>query len=147
MSHVAKIELEIKDLTALAAACQALGLEFMYGQKTYKCYGRIQGMSDQMPAGFTVEEMGHCEHAIRIPGNSRAYEIGVVTRRDGKAGYALLLDAWQGGFGLTEKIGESGQKLKQNYSSAVARAHMIRHGYRVISSTKQDGTIVLRASR
>ncbi len=34
MSHVSKIELEIKDLEALKAACQRLGVKFREGQKT-----------------------------------------------------------------------------------------------------------------
>ncbi len=33
MSHVSKIELEIKDLEALKAACQRLGFKFREGQK------------------------------------------------------------------------------------------------------------------
>jgi hypothetical protein len=36
MSHISKIELEVKDLSVLGAACKRLGLELVQGQTTYK---------------------------------------------------------------------------------------------------------------
>ena len=60
MSHISKIELEVKDIQVLISACKRLGLELLKGQKTFKWYGKEAG----------------CDHAVRVPGAD--YEIGVV---------------------------------------------------------------------
>src|SRR6266446_5904173 len=103
MSHVAEIDMEIKDLDALKAAAQDLGLEFCEGQQTYKWYGHSVG-DFPMPAGFKEQDLGKCEHALRVKGNPGAYEIGIVPRRDGRPGYTLLWDFWAGGLGLQNKV-------------------------------------------
>ena len=71
MSHITTIELDIKDLDALKVAAEKLGLEFRRGQETYKWFGRSVGDSP-LPAGFRKQDLGKCEHALRIPNNSRA---------------------------------------------------------------------------
>lgn len=43
MSHVVKIDVEIKNIKALKKACENLGLQFNEGQKEYKWYGRHVG--------------------------------------------------------------------------------------------------------
>jgi hypothetical protein len=144
MSHVATIELEIRDLEALKAACRVLGLEFVAGQRTYRWYGRHVG-DYPLPQGFTPEDLGKCEHAIRVPGNAQAYEIGVVARRDGRPGWTLLWDFWQGGFGLEEKVGKHADRLKQAYALEAARRAAQRAGHRVLGQiTRPDGSVVLR---
>ena len=112
MSHVARIDMEIKDLTALKAAAKLLGMEFLEGQTTYRWYGRHVG-DYSLPEGFKASDLGKCEHAIGIPNDKKAYEIGVVKRRDGKEGYTLLWDFWAGGYGLEAKVGKDGNKLKE----------------------------------
>lgn len=155
MSHVATIEIEIKDLEALGSACEALGLELVHGQKTYNWYGRSVGDSP-LPAGFTVEELGKCEHAIRIKGTSMngkvdhrmPYEIGIAKRRDGREGYALLWDTWNGGNGLVEKVGDTrAMGLVQGYSTEVAVRHMQRKGYRVVKREVKDGHIYITTQK
>lgn len=144
MSHVAKIEIEIKDLGALRSAAEALGLELVEGQTTYKWYGLSVG-DTKLPEGFTAAELGTCEHALRVAGNPSAYEIGIVARRDGGAGYTLLWDSWRGGYGLTEKIGAGAEKLKQGYGVEVATRVALRAGYRVVGSmVREDGKVELR---
>jgi hypothetical protein len=145
MSHVAKIEMEIKDLAALEDAAKRLGMELVRNQRTYKWYGYSVG-DYPLPEGFTKEDLGKCEHALRIPGNNRAYEVGVVARRDGRPGYTLLWDFWSGGYGLVDKVGKDGNKLKSEYTAAVAVKHYTSKGYRVQRSYKEDGTIVVRAN-
>ena len=76
MSHIAEVNLLVQDLNALHRACQRL--ELVRGQQTCRWYGRSVG-DDPVPVGFAKEELGTSEHAIRIPGNDRAYEIGIVT--------------------------------------------------------------------
>lgn len=131
VSHIATVELEIKDLDALEAACRQLGLQFNRGQRTYKWYGTRVGR-EPLPHGFKVEELGKCEHAISVPGNSKAYEIGIAQRRDGQPGYTLLYDYWQGGYGLIEKVGdEKCGKLTQEYAAQVAIKQARKQGFSV----------------
>jgi hypothetical protein len=112
--------------------------------------------------------LGHCEHAIRIPGDYRckgvrlgrdleyvgyaAYEIGVVKRRDGRPGYLLLWDHWAGGCGLMDFVGgrfDSGQfehdgrmpKLKQAYARAAALRVAQAQGFRVREEVSANGGI------
>jgi hypothetical protein len=146
MSHVVTIDLEIRDLAALADAAKALGLEFVRDQKTYRWFGVSVG-DYPVPDGFTAADLGHCEHAIRIPGNRDAYEVGIVRRRDGRPGYTLIYDFYARGSGLEDRIGPQAGKLRQEYSAAVAIRHYARQGYRVRRSARADGTVVLTASR
>ncbi len=147
MSHIAKIQVQIKDLEALKAVAKALGLEFMQGQKTYKWYGRSVG-DYKLPEGFTTEDLGKCDHALRIPlddpnRNAQAYEIGVVKNKSG-SGYQLLWDFWSGGYGLTGKVGTKGEKLVQGYAVEVARRQAVKQGFRVVGQTmRKDGKVEL----
>ena len=43
LSHISKIELEIRDLQSLKDACKKLGFQFMNGQKHYQWYGKGVG--------------------------------------------------------------------------------------------------------
>ena len=146
MSHVVKVSLEVKSLDALKEACKAMGLEFRENQKTYRWFGRFMGDYPLME-GFKAEDLGHCEHAIGIPGSNIAYEVGVVRRRDGRPGYELTWDFWEGGYGLRDKIGAQGEKLKQQYATAVSRRTLVQQGYRVQKQVTADGRIVLSATK
>lgn len=144
MSHVVTIDIEIRDLDALDAAAKSLGLELVRGQTTYRWYGRHVG-DYPLPDGLSHEDLGRCEHVLRIPGNAEAYEIGVVRRRDGRPGYTLLWDFWQGGYGLQEKVGANADRLKQAYALETAKRAAWRAGHRIVGEIrKADGTVVLR---
>lgn len=141
MSHVAKIEVEIKDLDALRAACAKLGLSFQEGKTSYAWFGRSVG-DYPLPEGFTVADLGTCEHAIGVPGAS--YEIGVTRRRDGRPGFALLWDSWHAG-GLERALGAGAGKLVQRYGIEAARRAALRAGYSVAGEqVNADGSITLR---
>ena len=143
MSHIAEVNLLVQDLNALQRACQRLGLELVPGQQTYRWYGRAGG-DYPLPVGFAKDELGTCEHAIRIPGNDQAYEIGIVTRRDGKPGYALLWDFYQGGYGLVEHVGEQAERLQQMYALEVLLSTVEQMNHCVIEQTHlADGSIEL----
>lgn len=144
MSHVEQLDVHVKDLDALAQAAKELGGELVRGQDRYKWFGTSVG-DYPLPKGFTKEDLGKSDHVIRIPGNSKAYEVGVVRRRDGKPGYSLLWDFWNGGFGLRDLIGEGGNKLKQEYSVQVAMKQARRDGYRVTRVKRPDGKVRLIA--
>lgn len=148
MSHVTAVALEVKDLDCLKAAAKAIGMELVE-KKTFKWYGTHVG-DYPLPVGFTKEDMGKCEYALRIPGKPGAYEVGVCKARGDKPGYSLLWDFWGGGYGLQEQIGKQGEKLKQSYAVQVAKKQMqkfARDGYRLQTFQKPDGTQVIKAVR
>ena len=146
MSHVVLIEdLDVTDLTALATAASMLGLELVRDQQAYKWYGRFVG-DHPMPAGFEAQDLGRCEHVLRIPNDARAYEIGVVRRKDGKPGYTLLYDFYGPGRALKDRIGADGGLLKQAYASAVTISQLTRQGMHVTTTTTESGAMVLTAT-
>lgn len=132
MSHIAKIELEIKDLQALKSACKAMGFEFRENQQTYEWYGRWVGDSP-LPDGINKDDLGKCSHAIRIPGCQ--YEIGVV--QQGVA-FTLLWDFWHAG-GLLQKIGQNAGILKQAYTLERVRREALLKRYQIKESKIDNG--------
>lgn len=144
MSHVAKVTLKIKDLDALAEACRQCGLELVRGQRTYKWYGRSVGDygADDLASrhGHAVTDWGKCEHAIRVQGNDRAYEIGVV--RDTAGDLSLVYDNWMGGYGLEDKAGKGLDKLKQFYAATVGARMLLKKGYNVVRSVVNNNLVV-----
>lgn len=128
MSHVSTIACDITDLEALKAAAKECGMELVQ-QSTYRWFGKSVG-DYPIPEGFTEADLGHCEYAIRIPGNPNAYEVGVVRRRDGRPGYTLIWDFWAGGHGLESVIEKNGGRLKREYALAVGMRQMARKGFR-----------------
>ena len=147
MSHVAIITAEITSLDDLKTAAERIGCEFVEGQKTYRWYGRHVG-DYPLPAGFKKEDMGKCEHAIRVKGaGSQTYEVGVVKRRDGKPGYTLLWDFYAGGYGLQAKVGEGAEELVKSYAASAAMRAARKLGYKVAEKRLATGEIQLTASR
>ena len=71
MSHISKIELEVKDLGVLGQACNRLGIKLVRGKTRFKWYGKD----------------APCDHVIEVPGAE--YEIGVVKHNNG---YGLNCD-------------------------------------------------------
>jgi len=145
MSHVANVALEVKDLDCLGKAATRLGM-WMKQQPTYKWWGHSVG-DYPLPAGFTKDDLGKCEYAIGVPGNDKAYEVGVVKRRDGKPGYLLQWDFYAGGYGLQEKVGVDCNLLKQAYGTEVAAKELRKKGFRVQEQQRQDGSIRLLATK
>jgi hypothetical protein len=140
MSHVAEMQLEVMDLDSLDQACVILGIELVRGQEKYKWWGHSVG-DYPIPAGFKASDLGKCAHAIRIPDNKNAYEIGVCPKKDGKPGYALLWDFYGGGYGMQEKVGNNGILLKQAYTMARSAKELKKKGYRTLIKKKQNGTM------
>jgi hypothetical protein len=132
MSHVAKIEVEIRDLETLKAACDQLGLELLPNQRTFAWYGESVG-DHPLPEGFTAADMGKCDHAIRVPG--ARYEVGVV-KRNGK--YLLLWDFYSRG-GLERVLGKGACRLKQTYSVERVRREARLKGYHLHERKSEQG--------
>ena len=116
MSHISEIDLAITDVPALIVAGRQCGMEFLRDVKTCRYY---DGQREP------------CDHVLRVIGNDQAYEIGVVKRTDGKPGYKLLTDFYDGGRGLEEKVGINAGKLKQRYSIEIFRREMAKKGMRI----------------
>ena len=142
MSHVVDMQCEVKDLDCLAKAAKRIGLELVKDQKHYKWYGESVG-DYPLPAGFTEADLGNCDHALRIPGDHDAYEIGVVKRKDGRPGFTLIWDFFAQEKTLIPRVGQDGGLLKQAYAREVARKQLIREGYRVTETTDEQGTVHL----
>jgi len=145
MSHVTEIKTEIKDLDALAQAAEKLGLELVRGQKNYRWYGKYIGDAP-LPEGMTTDDLGNCEHALRVRSKPRAYEVGIVKAKDGK-GYTLLFDYWNGGNGLMQHIGDNAGKLTQRYAAETAIKQARRQGFQVKETVGTDGKIRIIARR
>ena len=116
MSHISKIELEVKDIQVLMSACKKLGLELFKGQKTFKWYGKE----------------AECDHAIKVPGAD--YEIGVV-KTEGL--YELSCDYYDRN--IEKGIGKQGGLLKQAYAVEKTKIEARKKGYSVVERQTQTG--------
>ena len=116
MSHISKIELEVKDLGIISQACKALGLKLIRGQESFKWYGKP----------------GPCDHAITVP--NADYEIGVV-KKDGR--YELQCDFYDQSLGKV--IGKQGGLLKQAYAVSKTTLEARKKGYSVRQRQTQTG--------
>jgi hypothetical protein len=120
MSHVATVDIEIRDLPALAAACKRLGLEFVQDLKT--CIG-----------------VGDCDHVIRLPNQPEAYEIGLRKRTDSKPGWTLAWEAYAGS--ILTVAGKNCSTLKQAYAAVIATRTAQQRGFQVQEHVQSDGSI------
>ena len=136
MSHVSCVNMVIKDLNILQKVAAELGLAFMAGQKTFKWFGRwVKDYHDADAAyknGIKPEDYGKCEHALAIPGNDKAYEIGVVKMEDGT--YRLVWDFFGQSQTLVPLVGNKGEKLLQGYAKEVAVQALAKKGYKEVQS-------------
>lgn len=141
MSHVVSIKALLDDVEAIAATCKELGLVFKRNQKTYAWWGRSVG-DYPLPEGFTAEDLGHCDHAIGIPGTS--WEVGVVRRKDGK-GYTLLFDFFgsQGEPILKALGGQQANRFIQSYALNKATLTAQKKGLLVTRKQAADGAVRL----
>ena len=134
MSHVTTIDCEENyDVKSLKQMCRDMDWEFLEGKTTYKWWGSHVG-DYPVPEGFRVEDMGKCQHAIKIPGAS--YEIGFTTDRNGKL--RLLWDFYSTG-GLQRKLGEKAGKLKQAYRIAKVKTTARSKGFQFWTKPEKNG--------
>ena len=145
MSHVTAINIEIKDLDALDAACAELRCNLKRGKSTYNWFGHSVG-DYPLPEGFTEQMLGHCDHAIQLPGVN--YEIGVCCNPVKPGSYTLLYDFY--GYGsagghdghlLKNHFGDGLQKLKQLYGLHLTQRNLTKRGIAFTrkSVVKADG--------
>ena len=116
MSHISKIELEVKDLGILDKACARIGLMFQRGKQSFKWYSKES----------------RCDHVINVPGAS--YEIGII-KTGGR--YELQCDFYDRN--IEEAIGKNGGLFKQAYAVEKAKAEARRKGYSVVERHTDTG--------
>ena len=138
MSHITSIDIEINNIEALDAAVREMGAVLVRNKSTYKWYGHSTG---PIPAGFTKEMLGKCEHAISLP--STSYEIGVVRNPAKPNTYTLLYDFWGPGGKLKSHFGDGLTKLKQMYGVHAATLAAKKKGY-MVTRKQVGGTIKLQ---
>ena len=148
MSHVANVEIVVNDLEALKLAAADCGLIFKENQKTFRWYGRFINDYSKSDAaykhGIKPEDYGKCLHAISIPGNAHAYEVGVVANPNGN-GCVLIWDFYAGGNGLQQHLGGPNDcdKLMNAYSKHVVIKQAQIQGFQVQETEGEDGEITL----
>lgn len=138
MSHCAKIKAEVKDLEAVKKACTRLGFEFKENQKTYTWYGRSVG-DYPIPEGYTVHDLGKCDHAIKVPNVN--YEIGICKSKTNPKQYDLMWDFYDQR--LANAVGgNTAPKLVQAISLEQGKITARKKGFSVMEK-KMDGKIRL----
>lgn len=146
MSHVVSIKTEMKDVAAIRATCAELGLTFCENQKKYSWWGRSVG-DYPLPIGFKAEDLGKCDHAIKVPGTS--WEVGVVKARnaDGtqREGYTLFFDFYGSqGRPITQALGgNEAKKFLQLYGVNKATIEAKKRGLMVRRQAGKNGAIQL----
>ena len=128
MSHVVSIACELTDLEAVKATCKELGLTFKENQKQYAWWGFSVG-DYPLPAGFTKDDLGHCEHAIGVPGTN--WEIGLA-RAKGAKGFTLLFDFFgsDGAPILKALGGEKAPEFLKRYTANKTELACMKAGYK-----------------
>ena len=149
MSHVAKVDVKIKNLDILKKACEKIGLQFKEGQSSYKWFGTwvndYHGSNAAYKHGIDPKNYGKCDHAVGVTGNSHAYEIGVVKNGDH---YDLIYDFYGGQGAAIEKIaGRECSNLVNEYSEnvaiAAAETYASNNGWTHSTTKNSDGETVI----
>ena len=118
MSHFTTIQTQIRDISALRAACDELGVQVL--TKT-----NARGYGSKRTKGDLV---------IRLNG---PYDIAVNQQPDGSFG---LTTDWWGGH-VEHEVGKGYGKLLQLYGVCKAQAEARRKGYTTRRQSLKDGSI------
>jgi hypothetical protein len=132
MSHVTRVNttLTVKETPHLHAAAKCLGLE-----------QRVNAAGQPLRRAKTYNGHFDAEIVFGIPGNTTAYEMGLKLD---KGKWDIMLDNFNGGYGLGEVVGHDGQRFIQKVSDlrvaeAAAASMLSEVGRKVLA----DGTIVI----
>lgn len=123
MSHVSKVNVEIKSFGALKKAIERLGGTIKEGVKKFRAYGT-----------------GKCDHAISF-GEEGMYEMGISENQDGT--FDLNWDNFAGGHGLVGKVGKNCENIKKFYAAEAAKIEARKKGYSVQECQTEDAGIRL----
>ena len=120
MSHFATIQTQIKDIVALKAACNELGVSVLENNEA---------------RGYSVNSQ-HGDYVIRLKG---PYDIAANKQQDGT--YGLTTDWWDGH--VEKEVGKDFGKLIQLYGVYKATAEARRKGHVVQRRAMANGSIKL----
>ena len=124
MSEWSTVLVKIKDLEALAAACEELGVRLLSGN----------GLTARGWSGH----VRHAPHVIRLRG---PYDIAVEPSSEQGGTYEMSTDWWDGH--VASEVGENYGRLLQTYG-VIKTERMARvHGLRVNKKQMADGSIQL----
>ena len=141
MSHIVCVDIIIHDLDLFKKTCKAIGLEFRENQKTFRWYNRwmndYHGKDAAYMHGIDPKTYGNCEHACGVPNNKSAYEVGLMKNPKG-AGYVLVWDSWNSGYGLMKVVGDNCDKLFQEYAKQVTLKELKAKGYTLSKTNAYD---------
>jgi hypothetical protein len=146
MSHVAVVKVNIRSLEALDRACRALGLELRLGQKTFRWYGSWQRdyrQADAAPNAIDPALYGRCEHAVAVPNDTEAYEVGVVNNPAGE-GFVMAFDSFDPCRRMVDKVGQDCGLLAQEYAAQVAEMEaqeLISQGWQIQRVVQPNGDL------
>jgi hypothetical protein len=152
VSHVADVDIKIKDLACFQKAVEALGGEYLPNEKNIRWYGRfLNDWSSNRAAVNRIDpkRFGKSDAGIaRFPGCS--YDVGLLKNDDGS--YTPYYDTYGQGHGLDKVLGGvdpvSGKtcvNLQNEYAAAVTTRMLARKGFRVQRTIDKAGAIVLKA--
>jgi len=118
MSHIATVEMKIKDMKVLKKVCEQLGLSTKQ-VKDYVFYDntKASGLSIQL--------------------NNWRYPI--VVKDDG----SIVFDNYNGSWGKVEHL----QQLQQAYSTEIAKQQLRKQGYMVKETKLANGKVELLVSK
>src|ERR1039458_3086875 len=120
MSHFTEIKTQIKDIEALRAACQELGLTLLQNAEARGYYeNKTQG-----------------DYVVQLKG---PYDIALNKQADGTFG--LTADLWQGH--VEKEVGKDYGKLLQLYGVHKATIEARKKGLSVLRRQQQNGSIKL----
>ena len=120
MSHFATIQTQIKDIVALKAACNELGVAVLENTEA---------------RGYSTNNQ-HGDYVIRLKG---PYDIAVNLQQDGTYGFTT---DWYAGH-VEKEVGKDFGKLIQLYGVYKATAEARRKGHVVQRRAMTDGSIKL----
>jgi len=120
MSHFTTIKTQIKDITALQAAVQELGLTLLPQAEA---------------RGYATQKL-KADYVIRLHG---PYDIALQHQPDGA--YGLTTDWWQGH--VAREVGLNCGRLLQLYGVHKATVEARRKGYSVLRKPQPNGGIKL----
>ena len=123
MSHLVSINVEVRDLDALNAACRELKKSMVRAPQGQKVKGRTF-------AGAMVE----CDAYIKLDG---PYDVLLNRQKDGS--YKMETDFWAGS--VAQEIGQGGKRLIQLYGVCKAEATARKLGHAVSRQVLKNGSI------
>ena len=111
----------------------------MEEQKHYRWFNRYMG-DYPLPPGMKVEDLGKCDHAIRVPGCS--YEVGIISIPEKPGTYKMYYDFWSSG-GLDKVIGQNGGPLKSEYTHQVMKYLQTKGKAKMVNKVRKEHVVEL----